>query len=702
MKHIQNYLLIFIVAFAFTACHTEDKNTNSSIPDVSKPIITLLGTNQSIEINSIYTDSGATAFDNIDGNITANISVKSNVNTSLSGTYTVTYDVNDTAGNQAIQVIRTVDVTILPFVITSTAPSNSVIECKSVSDYTVITAHGLGTVSYTLSGTDASYFDLNSTTGVVKMLEIPEFNTKASYTYTVTATDSTGGRQAVQTVDYNVSKFFITHNGLEYGCMINKKTKRVWLDKNLGATQVCTNATDSACYGNYFQWGREADGHQFITSGTTSTLENNIAVHSSRFVNNDTTWLNSNLDDSGSIRQDNWSKTDGSSICPVGFRVPNETEFTEESNSWSAPTLSAAFSSLKLSLGGLRGRLDGTSLLGKNTTGAYWTTSYSTEAPALNSIVIHKRSRLFSLGTTVQYFDAEHSFGANIRCIAVDERFPELPATAVFTSAAPTNTQSECTPIADYTPTLDNATGTITYSLVGQDSGHFTINTSTGLVHPVQVPDYETKHSQNYTIKASDSGTRTSIRQDVTHTITNYDIVYNNLHYGCVASNKTGRVWLDRNLACGTFSSLGCKGGLFQWGRLKDGHELITSGISNDNRAYSITPGDDVFRDTSLHIGVRDSDWVQPSVDASGALRSARWSKIDATSVCPTGYRVATQAEWDAEQLMDWQSGYLPFAGYIRPSDGVYNSSGSHYWTLNPNVNRAEGRSVRCIKDSAL
>lgn len=44
-----------------------------------------------------YTDDGATAADNLDGDKTANISSVSTVDTNIVGTYTVTYDVSDIA-----------------------------------------------------------------------------------------------------------------------------------------------------------------------------------------------------------------------------------------------------------------------------------------------------------------------------------------------------------------------------------------------------------------------------------------------------------------------------------------------------------------------------------------------------------------------------------------------------------------------------
>jgi len=63
----------------------------------------------------------------------------------------------------------------------------------------------------------------------------------------------------------------ITHNGVKYDTVTSPYTGRVWLDRNLGASQVCTSATDTACYGDYYQWGRGHDGHQSSSSLTTAT-----------------------------------------------------------------------------------------------------------------------------------------------------------------------------------------------------------------------------------------------------------------------------------------------------------------------------------------------------------------------------------------------------------------------------------------------
>jgi len=80
--------------------------------DITKPIITLVGANpQTINTGSTYTELGATATDNKDGTITNSITIDASaVQINVAGEYTVTYNVNDSAGNSAIAVTRTVRV----------------------------------------------------------------------------------------------------------------------------------------------------------------------------------------------------------------------------------------------------------------------------------------------------------------------------------------------------------------------------------------------------------------------------------------------------------------------------------------------------------------------------------------------------------------------------------------------------------------
>ena len=59
-------------------------------------------------IDDVYVDEGATAYDNIDGDLTTQIITVNPVDISQIGDYVVTYNVTDSSGNQASEVNRSV------------------------------------------------------------------------------------------------------------------------------------------------------------------------------------------------------------------------------------------------------------------------------------------------------------------------------------------------------------------------------------------------------------------------------------------------------------------------------------------------------------------------------------------------------------------------------------------------------------------
>jgi hypothetical protein len=90
-------------AHDWTYTYTIDNNT--------PPVITLLG-DASLVIckGATYSDAGATASDDCQGDITGSIVAVNPVNTAIAGVYTVTYNVSDCANNAATEVTRTVQV----------------------------------------------------------------------------------------------------------------------------------------------------------------------------------------------------------------------------------------------------------------------------------------------------------------------------------------------------------------------------------------------------------------------------------------------------------------------------------------------------------------------------------------------------------------------------------------------------------------
>ena len=177
--------------------------------------------------------------------------------------------------------------------------------------------------------------------------------------------------------------------------------------------------------------------------------------------------------------------------------------------------------------------------------------------------------------------------------------------------------------------------------------------------------------------------------------------------------SPTGKTWMDRNLgatsAATSMSDQAAYGDLYQWGRLKDGHQCRNA-TSTATLSSTNAPGHGNY----ITNGSDPGDWRSPKNDAL-------WQGVNGiNNPCPSGYRLPTTTEVKAE-IATFSAG---------SPTGAYNSvlkftwgGGSQYWTgtingnysdyienhLN-NVNfyvqdspynseRSKRRIVRCIKN---
>ena len=146
----------------------------------------------------------------------------------------------------------------------------------------------------------------------------------------------------------------------------NPITGRTWMDRNIGATRAALSSTDTEAYGHLFQWGRNPDGHELRTSGTTTTLSSTDVPGHGDFI------LAPNLPYDWRSPQNAllWQ-----GIIADGWRLPTEAEWEEERLSWSSNNSVGAYDSvLKLPMAGYRSQDNG-SIAFVGLYGFYWSST---------------------------------------------------------------------------------------------------------------------------------------------------------------------------------------------------------------------------------------------------------------------------------------------------------------------------------------
>ncbi|MEX2029176.1 MAG: DUF5011 domain-containing protein [Candidatus Paceibacterota bacterium] len=225
-------------------------------PEQISPVISILGSNPiTVNADSIYTDAGATAMDNIDSSVA--VIVTGVVDTSIVGTYTITYTATDLSGNIATES-RVVNVVAL----SPPPPAADVIS-------PIISIIGNNPENIVEGNTyiDAGATAMDAVDGQVSVVSQGTVDTTEVdvYTITYTATDLAGNvATATRTVnvvpdDSNLSSSDLNSNGLE--------------DRNEDEVIVNSNASLSA--------GEYRFNNLIITNNATLTLEGNPASENS-------------------------------------------------------------------------------------------------------------------------------------------------------------------------------------------------------------------------------------------------------------------------------------------------------------------------------------------------------------------------------------------------------------------------------------
>ncbi|MDG1278188.1 MAG: FISUMP domain-containing protein [Algoriphagus sp.] len=285
---------------------------------------------------------------------------------------------------------------------TATAPDAVIIGTATAGD-------GEATVAFTAPASDGGEtitgYTVTSSpggitaTGTSSPITITGLTNGTSYTFTVTATNSAGTGAASDPSNSVTPAAAVPP--VSSVPSVTATTGRVWMDRNLGATQVANSSTDADSYGDLYQWGRAADGHQLRTSSTTTTLSSTDVPGNANFILNTGDWRSS-------ANNDLWQGVNGvNNPCPTGYRLPTETEWEAERTSWTGGNNSAgAFASpLKLPAAGYRNNSSG-SLDAVGAFGVYW-----------SSTVSGTSSSLYFNGSTASMLNNNRAYGIAVRCI---------------------------------------------------------------------------------------------------------------------------------------------------------------------------------------------------------------------------------------------------------------------------------------------
>ena len=215
-----NPVNVFVAGTYIVTYNVQDNSGNSAVEvtrtvnvvanpvDTTAPVITLVGANPlTLTVGTAYTEYGATALDDVDGDLTANIIITGIVDVNTIGTYTITYNVQDSSGNFAIQVIRTVNIiastgdTTAP-VITIITPENN--EEYDDSDLTFeIQVNEIAEVEFSIDGGNRVAMNYEGIANGILTFTYDVELEDGDYTITFYTRD-TSGNTASRTIDFSV------------------------------------------------------------------------------------------------------------------------------------------------------------------------------------------------------------------------------------------------------------------------------------------------------------------------------------------------------------------------------------------------------------------------------------------------------------------------------------------------------------------
>lgn len=185
--------------------------------------------------------------------------------------------------------------------------------------------------------------------------------------------------------------------------VVTSANGRVWMDRNLGASQVASSLTDVAAYGDMYQWGRLSDAHERRVSAITTTRSTKDTPGHGVFISTAYPQTDWKIPKNDKL----WQGANGTNNpCPRGFRLPTAEEWDVERASWSSDDITGGFSSpLKLVATGYRQDVDGL-IYFDGVNGFY----YSSTVDGASASYLY-------LSTYTDILTVHRAYGMSVRCI---------------------------------------------------------------------------------------------------------------------------------------------------------------------------------------------------------------------------------------------------------------------------------------------